>query len=170
MSNSTFGFISELVIITVIGYVINRFAFWIGICIKIWCEEVIFKHRLWFSKGTTVKDICDRAHNSISLNFGYIDEINKNDLYATDDTTYNILKRICWIPFINGIFSLGILVLDVLLLFATIVWFIYKKIKSLKIKFKINIPIKNKLISSYFIKCNELYKKIVKYIMKLKIA
>ena len=93
MSNSTFDFISELVIITVIGYVINRFAFWIGICIKIWCEEVIFKHRLWFSKGTTVKDICDRAHNSISLNFGYIDKINKEDLYATDDTTYNILKN-----------------------------------------------------------------------------
>ena len=118
----------------------------------------------------TVKDICDRAHNSISLNFGYIDKINKEDLYATDDTTYNILKRICWVPFINGIFSLGILVLDVLLLFATIVWFIYKKFKSLKIKFKINLPIKNKLISSYIIKCNELYKKIVKYIMKLKIA
>ena len=152
------------------GCVINRILFWIGICIKIWCEEVIFKHRLWFSKGTTVKDICDRAHNSISLNFGYIDKINKEDLYATDDTTYNILKRIRWVPFINGIFSLGILVLDVLLLFATIVWFIYKKFKSLKIKFKINLPIKNKLISSYIIKCNELYKKIVEYIMKLKIA
>lgn len=152
------------------GYVINRFAFWIGICIKIWCEEVIFKHQLWFSKGTTVKDICDRAHNSISLNFGYIDKINKEDLYATDDTTYNMLKRICWVPFINGIFSLGILILDVLLLFATIVWFIYKKFKSLKIKFKINLLIKNKLISSYIIKCNKLYKKIVEYIMKLKIA
>ena len=99
-----------------------------------------------------------------------IDKINKEDLYATDDTTYNILKRICWVPFINGIFSLGILVLDVLLLFATIVWFIYKKFKSLKIKFKINLPIKNKLISSYIIKCNELYKKIVEYIMKLTIA
>ena len=59
MGNSTLDFISELVIITVIGYIINRFAFWIGICIKIWCEEVIFKYRLWFSKGTTVKDICD---------------------------------------------------------------------------------------------------------------
>ena len=118
----------------------------------------------------TVKDICDRAHNSISLNFRYIDKINKEDLYATDDTTYNILKRIRWVPFINGIFSLGILVLDVLLLFATIVWFIYKKFKSLRIKFKINLPLKNKLISSYIIKCNELYKKIVEYIMKLKIA
>ena len=98
------NWISWLLIIWVAGYLINRITFWIGAFLWSWSELVIFHHRFWYTKNTTIRNII------INIKYKYPEEVNS--YYPLYNDFYECANFIKWVPGINLIgASYGILMI-----------------------------------------------------------
>lgn len=91
------------------GCVINRILFWTGEFIWKWSKRIMFQGKIWFDKGTTIKDICD----NIKYEDGYDhDGYYNHENYYTD--LYSSVNGIKWIPILNIAFAMAIFCIDII--------------------------------------------------------